>query len=78
VACFPGILQALAAAQAELAEVQARYASLTRQYDEVVHKANLARQARERAAGELGRKEEEICALEVRLCLARRCCCILP
>ncbi|GAB4818033.1 hypothetical protein N2152v2_005079 [Parachlorella kessleri] len=58
--------QALAAAQAELAEVQARYATLTRQYDEVVHKANLARQARERAAGELGRKEEEICALELR------------
>ena len=51
--------------EAEASEARARYGSLSKQYDEAVHKANLARAARERAAAEAARKEEELCALEV-------------
>lgn len=46
--CCPSLvllLQAVAAAQAELADLKAKYGGLTRQYDEAVHKINLAKQA---------------------------------
>lgn len=36
--------QALASQEAELGELRAKYGALTRQYDEAVHKANLAKQ----------------------------------
>ncbi len=44
-------LQAVAAAQAELADLKAKYGGLTRQYDEAVHKINLAKQASWRQGG---------------------------
>lgn len=40
----PPLLQAVAAAHAELADLKAKYGGLTRQYDEAVHKINLAKQ----------------------------------
>ncbi|PSC75424.1 hypothetical protein C2E20_1600 [Micractinium conductrix] len=59
--------KAVASKAGELGELHAAHAALTKQYDEAVHRANLARQARERAQAEVARKEEEVVTLEVRL-----------
>ncbi|KAL4859646.1 hypothetical protein ACK3TF_000728 [Chlorella vulgaris] len=59
--------KALAACDAELEDLRSKHGGLTRQYDEAVHRINLAKQARERAQREAKRKEEEVVALEVRL-----------
>lgn len=64
-ACFLA-LQVLAAAEAEAADARAQCAMLARQADELQHRLSLAKQAKERAANDMARKEEEICALEVR------------
>lgn len=61
--------------EAELTDVKAKHGLLTRQYDEAVHKLNLAKQARERAHSEMERKEEEICALQVSKHAILRCAC---
>lgn len=42
-----------------------RYEALTRQYDDSVHRLNMARQAKERAMLDAQRKDEEACALQV-------------
>ncbi len=41
--------QALSGKEAELGELRSKYGALTRQYDEAVHKANLAKQVGQRA-----------------------------
>lgn len=48
-------LQAAAAAHAELADLKAKYGGLTRQYDEAVHKINLAKQASWREVAAAGK-----------------------
>lgn len=59
--------QALAAKDAEIQAWKDKHAAIARQHDEAVHRAHLAQAAKERKAAEVGRKEEEICTLEVRL-----------
>lgn len=63
----PSLLQSLQELEAQLGATTGKYGTLAKSYDEAVHKANLARQARERAHADVERKEEEICALEVRV-----------
>lgn len=57
----------LAAKDSEIQAWRDKHTALARQHDEAVHRAHLAQAARERKAAEVARKEEEICALEVRL-----------
>jgi hypothetical protein len=50
-ACLPAVLaflvfQALAARDAELEDLRSKHSGLTRQYDEAVHRINLAKQVR--------------------------------
>ena len=57
---------ALASKDAEVATWRDRHAALARQHDDAVHRAHLAQAARERKEAEVARKEEELCAMEVR------------
>ena len=59
--------QALASKGAEVSAWKDKHTAMARQHDAAVHRAHLAQAAKERKSAEVGRKEEEICALEVRL-----------
>ncbi|KAL4525212.1 hypothetical protein Ndes2437B_g03050 [Nannochloris sp. 'desiccata'] len=59
--------QALVRKESEVSAWKDKHAAMARQYDDAVHRAHLAQAARERKVAEVGRKEEEICTLQVEL-----------
>ena len=59
--------QALASKATELSQWKDKHAAMARQHDEAVHRAHMVQAAKERLQAEVGRKEEEICAMEVRM-----------
>lgn len=59
--------QALSAKEAEVSSWREKHAALARQHDDLLHRVHVAQAAKERKGAEVARKEEEICALEVRL-----------
>jgi len=59
--------QALVRKEGEVSAWKDKHTAMARQHDDAVHRAHLAQAGRERKAAEVAQKEEEICALQVRL-----------
>ncbi len=71
--------QELGAREGEAKELRAQVAVLAKQQDDMAHRANLAVQAKERAQGEVARREEEVGGIGyawVRVCYAGKCCAL--